>query len=646
MQSTQSFIKIVIYAMATVLSGASLALGADVTLAWDAPDTTPEGYRVFVRESGQSYNYATPIWAGNQTQCTLISLTEGTTYYFVARAYEGDLESADCNEVRFTPTVAPANQAPVAEAGANQTVYEAAAVTLNGAASVDPDGSIAAYQWQQTVGTSVSLNGATSSQASFTAPIVDLNGDTLTFNLTVTDDDGSSSIDTITVSVLKSSTTDVDGDNVPDVLDLFPDDPNEWADNDADGTDTDGDGVCDSGDTDDDNDGMSDSWEVTYGLDPLTNEAAQDADGDGLSNFEEYQTQSDPTAAPGNTVPDAPVIEQIIQTETVGLVPVLVTAAYFDADNDDHDRSQWQISTESDFASLILDESSETQLTTYSVGPMVLETDTVYYWRVRFIDSRNGTSEWSEAGTFATVAAEASGDNDTNGIPDSQEVLDASTDLNENGIPDSQEANIMVLDTVEGETMVGVEPVSENVTLVSIKSIESGSMADQSVKLGFGLIGFRLYLNNGVTTAAVKIFFDKRVAKGAKLYKYLTSSGWQVYDNAVFAPNRKSVTLILEDGGTGDEDGVVNGVIVDPIGVALADDDVDSTNDTASESSIDTAPNSAMLVPHNPSYGESGGGACFISTGADDSDSIVTIFLGMLLLGAGIVVFACASDRN
>ena len=208
-----------------------------------------------------------------------------------------------------------------------------------------------------------------------------------------------------------------------------------------------------------------------------------DNDGDGVANFDEDQTQSDPTTTPGNTVPDIPVIEKATQTETVGLTPVLVTAADFDADNDDHDLSQWQISTESDFSNFILDDSSETQLTTYSVGSMVLETDTVYYWRVRFIDSRSGTSEWSENGTFVLVTAEESGDNDTNGILDSQEVTDTSADVNENGIPDIQEANIMILKTVEGQSMVGVETVSDNATLVSIKSIESGSIADQSVKL-------------------------------------------------------------------------------------------------------------------------------------------------------------------
>jgi hypothetical protein len=72
----------------------------------------------------------------------------------------------------------------------------------------------------------------------------------------------STGISNTTVSVLKSSSTDIDGDNVPDVLDAFPNDPNEWADNDGDGTGN-------NQDVDDDNDGMTDVWEIDYGLDPL-----------------------------------------------------------------------------------------------------------------------------------------------------------------------------------------------------------------------------------------------------------------------------------------------------------------------------------------------------------------------------------------
>jgi hypothetical protein len=47
-------------------------------------------------------------------------------------------------------------------------------------------------------------------------------------------------------------TNDRDGDGVPDGRDAFPDDPDEWADND-------GDGIGDNADPDDDNDGILDS---------------------------------------------------------------------------------------------------------------------------------------------------------------------------------------------------------------------------------------------------------------------------------------------------------------------------------------------------------------------------------------------------
>ena len=70
--------------------------------------------------------------------------------------------------------------------------------------------------------------------------------------------------------------------------DLFPNDPNEWSDND-------GDGIGDNADLDDDNDLMPDTWEETYGLNPLVDDANKDFDKDGFSNYEEYELGSDPT---------------------------------------------------------------------------------------------------------------------------------------------------------------------------------------------------------------------------------------------------------------------------------------------------------------------------------------------------------------
>jgi hypothetical protein len=522
----------------------------------------------------------------------LAGIEEGVTYHFVVRAFDGELESADSEEVTYTPATTVPNQAPAAVAGQNQSVDEGTSVTLDGSGSSDADGIIAGYQWVQTSGTGISLLNASSEQASFTAPVVGIDGETLTFSLTVTDDDGSSSVSTTAVSVLKSSSTDVDGDNVPDVLDLFPSDPNEWADNDGDGTGN-------NQDPDDDNDGMTDAWETAYGLDPFTDDSALDTDGDGVTNLAEFQADTNPTTAPANTAPDAPVIDGVTQIERVGLTPVLVSGAYFDVDNDDHYQSQWQISTDSDFETLILDETSETQLTAYTVGEMVLDADTVYYWQVRFIDVRNGMSAWSEPSTFTTV--NSTDDANFDGIPDVQAV-DEWVDINENGESDNDEDRIMSVNTVEGQAIVGVEIVSDDVTLVSVKSLPTDTIPDQSVTMEFGLVGFKLYLQNGVKTAIVKIHFSRQVGTDAKLYKYSTNTGWKMVENTVLAPDRKSVMLILEDGGLGDEDGIENGVIVDPSGIA------------ATES---LAADSASLSTGGTSSSD-GGGSCFISAGTSD----------------------------
>jgi chitinase len=623
--STRSYLKVLFTSIAIIATSATFVFSANVTLRWDANVPEPEGYRVFAREGSQSYNYAHPIWENNLATCTLTGLTEGITYHFVVRAFDGDLESADSEEVDYTPLAVVPNQAPTADAGQNQVVYEGASVSLNGSGSSDADGTIAAYQWVQTVGTAISINNASAVQASFTAPVVGLNGENLTFRLTVTDDDGSSSAATMTVSVLKSSSTDVDGDGVPDVLDRFPNDPNEWADNDGDGTGN-------NQDPDDDNDGMTDVWEIAYGLDPLLDDSELDADGDGLTNLDEYQADTNPTTAPANSAPDAPVIDNPIQIDRVDLTPVLVSGMYFDTDHDDHFQSRWQISTESDFSTLVLDETSPIQLTAYTVGDMVLDVDTAYYWRVKFIDARNGASDWSQPATFTTITADSAGDPNFNGIPDVQEV-DESVDVNENGIADVLEDNIMSVNTIEGQTIVGVEVISDHVTLVSVKSLATDMISDQSVKMGFGLIGFKLYLQNGVTTATVKISFSTRVPKDAQLYKYIADTGWEVYGNAFFAPNRKSVTLILEDGGMGDEDGVENGVIVDPSGIAYV------------------ASDSAALSTGGTSTDTSGYNYCFISAGIQDMSWLDSIYycaamlMVVTLLIAGIT-FAVAFQNS
>jgi hypothetical protein len=116
----------------------------------------------------------------------------------------------------------------------------------------------------------------------------DIDGDQLV-NLLDNDSDNDGIDDGVEVNVLFTdpALTDTDGDGVDDSLDLFPIDPNEWADND-------GDGVGDNLDTDDDNDGMPDTYETENGLNPKVNDALVDSDSDGFINFREFLSGSHP----------------------------------------------------------------------------------------------------------------------------------------------------------------------------------------------------------------------------------------------------------------------------------------------------------------------------------------------------------------
>jgi hypothetical protein len=83
-------------------------LAADVTLQWDENDPVPEGYRIFVCEGNPcTFDYLNPTWEGTGTTYTVTNLTEGTTYSFVARAYDDTLESGDSNIVVYTVEAPP-----------------------------------------------------------------------------------------------------------------------------------------------------------------------------------------------------------------------------------------------------------------------------------------------------------------------------------------------------------------------------------------------------------------------------------------------------------------------------------------------------------------------------------------------------------
>lgn len=92
-----------------------------------------------------------------------------------------------------------ANLFPSANAGPNQVVVEGSTVSLDGSDSLDPDGGIARFQWEQIAGSPVALSEVTSVRPTFVAPPV--SGSALVFRLTVTDGEGLQDRDDVQVAV-------------------------------------------------------------------------------------------------------------------------------------------------------------------------------------------------------------------------------------------------------------------------------------------------------------------------------------------------------------------------------------------------------------------------------------------------------------
>lgn len=94
---------------------APVAYAASVTLAWDASASSGvTGYKIYV--SNTSGSYTTGIDVGNVLTFTVQNLQNGTTYYFVATAYNPSNESGYSNEVSTTTpwgVPAPPNLKPV-----------------------------------------------------------------------------------------------------------------------------------------------------------------------------------------------------------------------------------------------------------------------------------------------------------------------------------------------------------------------------------------------------------------------------------------------------------------------------------------------------------------------------------------------------
>ena len=316
----------------------------------------------------------------------------------------------------------------------------------------------------------------------------------------------------------------------------------------------------------------------------------------GYSNEVSYQYKP-----PSNVPPITPVIVYPENGQNDVEEPLNITAGTFsDLNGDAHRQSQWQISDQSDFSTLVVDITSDSHLTIFPVPHMILTPNQTYYVRVRFYDVYLEPSDWSRAVAFTPHSLLE--DLNLNGIPDLNEV-DDTVDFNSDGIPDNDQPEIIkCVQTEDGSAYIGVEKISASILEIEAMGvIDPETIADTAnrpVDLIFGLFSYRLRVNQPGSIATLKIYFSGEVFPSDTFFKYDTINGWYDYsEHSTINDEDQSITIELKDGGYGDCDGLANGVIIDPSGIASSED-VNYNNDNILGCFIATAAFGSKFEKH------------------------------------------------
>jgi len=129
---------------------------------------------------------------------SLNGLVQGS--YVIKLTVTDNLGLSATDQVTVTVNAAPvANKKPVAVPGQNKKIaLPTTSTNLNGTSSYDPDGNITSFNWTQTSGPS---NATIGSSSSASTNVGGLQQGNYTFRLTVTDNQGATGMDSITVTV-------------------------------------------------------------------------------------------------------------------------------------------------------------------------------------------------------------------------------------------------------------------------------------------------------------------------------------------------------------------------------------------------------------------------------------------------------------
>jgi len=312
--------------------------------------------------------------------------------------------------------------------------------------------------------------------------------------------------------------------------------------------------------------------------------------------------------------------------QDVSVTPLLEIDGFADPDtDDDHGATRWQIATDESFEQLILDVVVDRTRTNNYLLSFLVPDGTLcgkqdYYWRASVQDARDGDpkwSNWSEPFTFITAAKDQA---DVNGNGVADDVEPGISDLDNNGQNDNDQPLMRVYKSRKGQSLIGINAVEGVSQINCFTSIEPESIPDEPrPKLKYGLMVFNVALKQVGGTARFELYLPEKPNTWAKWYKYDPINGW--YEFPVDSDGDKYY-LEITDGGDGDADGVANGIIVDPIGLAEMSSDVESVDALDAVGSDDSDSTTDRLK-----------NACFIQV-ALDRPAVETTDAGILQMVA------------
>jgi hypothetical protein len=321
-----------------------------------------------------------------------------------------------------------------------------------------------------------------------------------------------------------------------------------------------------------------------------------------------YFTPNAESTPTPNLVPERPMPLLPNNGEiAVSLTPMLEIYGFSDPDiGDVHGATRWQISTEEDFNHLLIDivcdeNSTNNYLLSLQVPHGTLKSLQTYYWRAMVRDARIGDykwSQWSPVRRFDT-AAEVNEDINTNGVPDHFETM--TSDLDGNGLNDNEQPLMRVMNMKTGQGMLGLKAVDGVNSITHFTQIDPASIFDSPRPvLPYGLVSLNVNLEQIGGTARFELYLPEPPDEDAPWYKYDPINGWYEYPVQVISGK---YILEIVDGGWGDADGAVNGIIVDPIGVSDGSTLTEiPTSDTASNNTLDELLNACFIetAAHRP----------------------------------------------